>query len=331
MINLPESFRIDQLHYTSGHGGDYRIVASSTNVDQETEEEIVRNALVKHFYISPEIPFKAALRIFNLPNETTAISFVTIAGKDEFGRPGRQHAHILLLKKEYSSYFYFPIKYLVKFHKKEYSLGSIPPIYIELRELLKNLHDSIRQIEENIKEVVDNVINVDFLSVILSSIIRREKLLFLVDPNTIDIYDISAEKALTSCDLIDILLYLLPNSIRSKISVSSFSIKPLQEELNIVFSSTFTSAEEIVDRVIIDLINNQIIDGKKRLKAPKDDLSKLYNRLLRQSLKEDSFELIGTFLKTFDSLAFLAKQAKGIDEKIFRKIIKYVFSLSKAR
>jgi len=330
MYEIPEKIRIDQLHFTSGFGGDYRIIAYSTKISGEDEEVIIENALIKYFYVTPDYPFKSSIRVFPLKRNFQAISIVTVAGKDELRRPGRQHAHILLIRNEYSRTFYIPLRFIVRFHTTFFSPGQIKPIELELWSFLKLIRNAVKDIEKDTLHVLDNkILDSKELATILSCIIEGIKTVIIPDTEKIELYDINGNGKPTSTNIIDIALYLLPASVRIRASFSSFSTHPAKEKFNVIFAPAINQEDNINrSMIIIDLLDRKIMNREgKRIRYKSVFIDAYYN-LIEEAIKEGSFERVLLFSELLDRIFMISKYRDSLKSKMVEKIVKQIFKKS---
>jgi len=230
-IDLSADIIINQLIYTSGRGADYRFIAKSASLKQSILKRIEKLALVK-YYITPDIAFKSALRCFPASKGLYAISYVTIAGKDEYNRPERLRAHILLLDSKLLEVI-TDFRIFKEFFIDEDKFGELNKLKIKKIEILEKSTLATSKLLERIDKILELFTN-EQLENLLYAIYNAIKVI-IIPSNKIVIDSIIETEKISSIDIISTISMLLPLTVREKLSFSSFILHGDMENINLGF------------------------------------------------------------------------------------------------
>ena len=318
-INFGKEVTIDQLVYTSGRGGDYRIVASSCKIRKTMEREIERNALVK-YYLSPDIAFIDAIRLFPLPEDKYAISYVTEAGRDEYGRPERLRAHILMLHANLMNNIIDPRIFSHVFLREDV-YGELEPIRLDVSTLLGEIASRLSSVKRKLP-IILNMFNEDMLKAIISSILQRKKIL-IIPTNKVLIETVEKHAKITSMDIIVAFYYLLPRFIRERLLASSFAIHGEMENVNIAFLHPMGIIPKR-DAVIIDLEEGKVYSvDKKGVRG--DAFSATYIKMIMKMIQNERYDVIESIINMIDSSFMLLRDLGDRGAKLLQKIIDFSY------
>jgi len=312
-ISFPfEKIIIDQALVTSGHRGDYRIVAKSSGFSQSELDRIYEKSLPPTFF-DPNIRFNDSIRVINVSEDRIGICYVTLAGRDEFNRFGRLRSHILVLDKEIYDLIPDPLFFRDYFISKDVS-GDLEKISIDKKIFFENVlkyYDEIiipeiNRVHEHIPEVI--MINV------LSALIRRKKVVFY-GGKAINITSISKkDKPNHSIDYLRKIIFVLPSMLKSNIEYSTYSTHYLSDSVDIVFTELLPSLTKEKEALIVDLeenkLYNKVVDPviKRYIKRLYSYIGKGWGTLF--------LSYSNGFIKNFVNLFKLGNDKKEISQHI---------------
>ncbi|MEX2689549.1 MAG: hypothetical protein Q6351_004420 [Candidatus Njordarchaeum guaymaensis] len=285
---LSDYIKIDNVIFTSGKGKDYHIYSKSSEIDISEANSIERNALPKGV-IGPDVNFKRALKIFPLPTGRIGISYITYAGRDEFGRPARWRAHVLIMPK--TIYEMVPYVASLKDFFLEEDADILRPIQIPRENLIEMIIKGKKYLLNILEKFLFKRFPFKFITAFLSGIFSRRKIIFVQPTYDIDTTDIFSNKSkISSYDFLASFLLLVPKKIKSQVSLTSFSVDALQENSNITFLHPSGYFPE-KGFIRIDLEEKQTYDLNGKSRVIKDNIPKNYIELI-SSIMENKKEFI---------------------------------------
>lgn len=315
-----ENIIIHHAIYTSGEGGDYRVTAASKRLRNEEITRIERHALVK-YYFSPDVKFENAIRIFPINHQTMALSYVTEAGRDEFGRPARFRAHILLIPNELFSELHDPRVFQPYFIEQDV-FTNLEPICLNLRDFYANNIISLYQIRDRLHELL-KIFDDDMLNAIFYGIFTFRKTL-IIPSNDITIESIFSSTKITSMDILVALFQFTPRPILNQMIVSSLILNGEMEQTVISFLHPYGMMPQ-KDAFIIDLETKETYSLFKGKKIPKKSFIIEYIKLIKKYTQEENYQLIESAMNFFGSGLLLLDKLGKKGARLIQKILDFVY------
>lgn len=319
-IDLNKDVIINQLIYTSGKGADYRFIAKSVSLKQSVLKKIEKFALIK-YYTTPDISFKDALKFFPASEDLYAISYVTIAGKDEYNRPERLRAHILIMESKLLEII-ADFRIFKEFFINEDKFGELNKIKMKKIEILKRSSLAMSRLLGRINEVLRLFTN-EQLEHLFYAIYNNIKVI-VIPSNKIMINSITDTKKISSLDIISTILMLLPFTIKKKLSFSSLILHGDIENINL----GFTHERGVLPHkksLILDL-NNGSID-KIGINYKIDSLISELISILLDSLKRNRFNELKSIISLIGASYSLIKKRGKKGAKLVQGIIDWTYDL----
>ncbi len=258
LIFLKDKIEVDQAIITSGHGRDYSVVARSSGVDKKLDNELVKFSLPP-LILDPSSKFEELIKVFPVKGKRMGISFVSVAGRDEYNRPARLRSHTFLLPQS----VYDPV-IDVSFLREHVTIndvsGDLDKVLID-RYVLINSVGSLYSLYDSKKfpkflDIVGDQILVNALSTLFEG-----KKVVIYAGEKILTSKITDEKRLTSYDFIKFLLLFIPSPWRHKFGYTTFSSRFTIERTSIIFNER-TEHISRMDGIFINLENGEIENSK---------------------------------------------------------------------
>jgi len=307
---------VEQALYTSGEGWDYRITAASRGIIDSEKMDIEKESLIK-YYFSPDVIFVDAIKTFKLSTGRYAISYVTASSRDEYNRPARFRAHILVSDPRLIDFLVDPRVFKPFFLRKDV-FEKIDSLKLNAYDFLIDSISRIFNVRRLLKDVM-NLFNDEMLEFIFSALFMLKRV-FIVPSDLISVETIEKKTSITSMDVISSILYLLPATLRKNISTGSLVFHGELEKVNIGFLHPSGVLPE-TSAVVIDLEEQAIHLVGERKRKLKNELATSYTKLVTSSLLDNDFYTIETLTDILNSSLSISRKLGKLGLKFLQKVI----------
>ena len=310
-----DSIEFDHAIFTSGRGGDYRVTAMSSGILRSEITDIEKNALVK-YYIPPDIVFVDAIRRFPLKSGRIGVSYVMEAGRDEYGRPERFRAHVILLPADIARDIIDPRIFRAYFIKRDI-FGDLNKLKINVKELLNLIYTSHFRVKQNLKSLL-NILDEREIVALFASIFNLKKTI-IIPPEEVYVETIEKKNFMTTMDLLSGIFYILPSFLKLRISYTTFAIHGELEKGHIIFLHSLGILPK-EGAIIIDMNEKVILDERGRKREIRDKFVSQLLKIILDCIDSKDFLLL-------DAIISALNNSHIILEKMSERGLRFLYNL----
>ncbi len=315
LIFLKNQIEIEQAVITSGHGKDYSVVARSNGVDKKLDNELVKLSLPPLF-LDPSSKFEELVKVFPVKGKRMGVSFVSVAGRDEYNRPARLRSHTFLLPRNvYDSVV--DISFLREHVTENDVSGDLDKVLIDRSNLittvgsLYNLYDS-KKFSMFLDLAADQI-----LVNALSTLFEGKKVIIYAGEKVLT-SKIMDKKKLTSYDFIRFLLLFVPSPWRHKFGYTTLSSRFTIERTSIIFNERVSHVSKM-DGILVDL-ENGVIENARVFGPIKDYVNKLIE-YFDSGVLDKTLLYMNTMSESFFNLANISSGNHREGVKLINRIL----------
>ncbi len=318
---LDAEISIHQFIYTSGKGGDYRITAQSSSLDEKTIKKIAKYSLIR-YYLPPNVKLIDALRCFPISDSVYAISYVTEAGVDEYNRPERLRAHVLFINYKLLRLIY-DFRILNKHFLNEDIFGDLKALKFSSLEIFKKTIERLRILLNKLDSLF-KIFTFEQLTHLLHALFHRIKTIIIPSKDLV-INSLEEKNKLTSTDVFSAISLMLPISIRKRLYFSSFIIHGEMERLDLGFIYEGGLLPK-KDALILNLKDGSIELTDTRLKV-----SPIFVELtsfILDNIKKRKYSEINSIISLIEGAYWIIEKYKKKGAKIVQDLVDKVYELA---